>query len=219
MASPKKTSPTLKYLGQVDYEPTWRQMQKITDVRDENTPDEIWFLQHPPVFTLGMNASTEHLLAPGTIPVVPIDRGGQVTYHGPGQLVVYPLIDLRRAGLGVRDMVTALERSVVDSAAEYGIEAYPRADAPGVYVDSMKLASVGLRVRRGCSYHGLAFNLDMDLEPFSRINPCGYQGLKITQLSELGGPSDVEFMARVLAPHLLRHLGFTPDNDELFSAD
>lgn len=219
MSNTGKISPTLKYLGQVDYEPTWRQMQKITDVRDENTADEIWFLQHPPVFTLGMNASTEHLLAPGAIPVVPIDRGGQVTYHGPGQLVVYPLIDLRRAGLGVRDMVTALERSVVDSAAEYGIEAYPRADAPGVYVEGMKLASVGLRVRRGCTYHGLAFNLDMDLEPFSRINPCGYQGLKVTQLSELGGPSDVAQMARVLAPHLLRHLGFTADKDALFSAD
>ncbi len=219
MSNTGKISPTLKYLGQVDYEPTWRQMQKITDVRDENTPDEIWFLQHPPVFTLGMNASTEHLLAPGAIPVVPIDRGGQVTYHGPGQLVVYPLIDLRRAGLGVRDMVTALERSVVDSAAEYGIEAYPRADAPGVYVEGMKLASVGLRVRRGCTYHGLAFNLDMDLEPFSRINPCGYQGLQVTQLSELGGPSNVAQMARVLAPHLLRHLGFTADKDALFSAD
>ncbi len=219
MSNTGKISPTLKYLGQVDYEPTWRQMQKITDVRDENTPDEIWFLQHPPVFTLGMNASTEHLLAPGAIPVVPIDRGGQVTYHGPGQLVVYPLIDLRRASLGVRDMVTALERSVVDSAAEYGIEAYPRADAPGVYVEGMKLASVGLRVRRGCTYHGLAFNLDMDLEPFSRINPCGYQGLQVTQLSELGGPSNVAQMARVLAPHLLRHLGFTADKDALFSAD
>ncbi len=219
MSNTGKISPTLKYLGQVDYEPTWRQMQKITDVRDENTADEIWFLQHPPVFTLGMNASTEHLLAPGAIPVVPIDRGGQVTYHGPGQLVVYPLIDLRRASLGVRDMVTALERSVVDSAAEYGIEAYPRADAPGVYVEGMKLASVGLRVRRGCTYHGLAFNLDMDLEPFSRINPCGYQGLQVTQLSELGGPSNVAQMARVLAPHLLRHLGFTADKDALFSAD
>ncbi|MDH3401328.1 MAG: lipoyl(octanoyl) transferase LipB [Chromatiales bacterium] len=219
MSHTGKISPTLKYLGQVDYEPTWRQMQTITDVRDENTADEIWFLQHPPVFTLGMNASTEHLLAPGAIPVVPIDRGGQVTYHGPGQLVVYPLIDLRRAGLGVRDMVTALERSVVDSAAEYDIEAYPRADAPGVYVEGMKLASVGLRVRRGCTYHGLAFNLDMDLEPFSRINPCGYQGLQVTQLSELGGPSDVAQMARVLAPHLLRHLGFTSDKDALFSAD
>ncbi|MCJ7557066.1 MAG: lipoyl(octanoyl) transferase LipB [Gammaproteobacteria bacterium] len=192
-------------------------MQAITDVRDQNTPDEIWFLQHPPVFTLGMNASIEHLLAPGDIPVLPIDRGGQVTYHGPGQLVVYPLIDLRRAGLGVRDMVTALERSVCEVAEEYGILAYPRADAPGVYVNGAKLASVGLRVRRGCSYHGLAFNLDMDLEPFSRINPCGYQDLKITQLSELGGPSDAESVARILAPRLLRHLGFDSEAEPAFS--
>jgi len=209
--------PTLKYLGLVDYEPTWRRMQAITDVRDENTADEIWFLQHPPVFTLGMNASTEHLLAPGDIPVIPIDRGGQVTYHGPGQLVVYPLIDLRRAGLGVRDMVTALERSVCELAAEYGIPAYPRADAPGVYVNGAKLASIGLRVRRGCSYHGLAFNLDMDLEPFSRINPCGYQDLKITQLSELGGPSDAASVARELAPRLLHHLGFDTVSAPVFS--
>jgi lipoyl(octanoyl) transferase len=192
-------------------------MQAITDVRDENTADEIWFLQHPPVFTLGMNASTEHLLAPGDIPVIPIDRGGQVTYHGPGQLVVYPLIDLRRAGLGVRDMVTALERSVCELAAEYGIPAYPRADAPGVYVNGAKLASIGLRVRRGCSYHGLAFNLDMDLEPFSRINPCGYQDLKITQLSELGGPSDAASVARELAPRLLHHLGFDTVSAPVFS--
>jgi lipoyl(octanoyl) transferase len=192
-------------------------MQAITDVRDENTADEIWFLQHPPVFTLGMNASTEHLLAPGDIPVIPIDRGGQVTYHGPGQLVVYPLIDLRRAGLGVRDMVTALERSVCELAAEYGIPAYPRADAPGVYVNGAKLASIGLRVRRGCSYPGLAFNLDMDLEPFSRINPCGYQDLKITQLSELGGPSDAASVARELAPRLLHHLGFDTVSAPVFS--
>ena len=212
-------TPTLKYLGLVDYEPTWRRMQAITDIRDENTPDEIWFLQHPPVFTLGMNASTEHLLAPGDIPVVPIDRGGQVTYHGPGQLVVYPLIDLRRAKLGVRDLVTALERSVCEVAAGYDILAYPRADAPGVYVNGAKLASVGLRVRRGCSYHGLAFNLDMDLEPFSRINPCGYQDLQITQLGELGGPSDVESVARIFAPCLLRHLGFSAESVPVFSPD
>ena len=209
MATPEKTSPTLKYLGQVDYEPTWRQMQKITDVRDENTPDEIWFLQHPPVFTLGMNASSEHLLAPGSIPVVPIDRGGQVTYHGPGQLVVYPLIDLRRAGLGVRDMVTALERSVVDSAAEYGIQAYPRADAPGVYVDSKKLASVGLRVRRGCTYHGLALNVAVDLAPFAGINPCGYPGLAVTSLALLGGREDAERVGTDFAAMLLARLGLT----------
>jgi lipoyl(octanoyl) transferase len=212
-------SPILKYLGQVEYEPTWRRMQKITELRDQETADEIWFLQHPPVFTLGMNASTEHVLAPGDIPVIAIDRGGQVTYHGPGQLVVYPLIDLRRAGLGVRDLVTALERSVCDVAAACDIEAYPRPDAPGVYVGGKKLASVGLRVRRGCSYHGLAFNLDMDLEPFGRINPCGYQGLEITQLGELGGPSEVEAVAHLLAPHLLRHLGFNSDGKAEFSPD
>lgn len=212
-------TPILKYLGLVDYEPTWRRMQALTDTRGGETPDEIWFLQHPPVFTLGMNASTEHLLAPGDIPVVPIDRGGQVTYHGPGQLVVYPLIDLRRAGLGVRDMVTALERSVCEVAADCDILAYPRADAPGVYVNGAKLASVGLRVRRGCSYHGLAFNLDMDLEPFSRINPCGYQGLQVTQLGDLGGPSDVESVARLIAPCLLRNLGFSVESVPAFSTD
>jgi lipoyl(octanoyl) transferase len=207
------SGPILKFLGKVDYEPTWRRMQQITDQRDNHTEDEIWFLQHPPVFTLGMNASTEHLLAPAEIPVVGIDRGGQVTYHGPGQLVVYPLVDLRRAGLGVRDMVTALEQSVCELAAMFDIDAYPRADAPGVYVNGRKLASVGLRVRRGCTYHGLALNLDMDLEPFSRINPCGYQGLEITQLADLGGPSDTRTVARLLAPRLLAHLGF-PDRPE-----
>ncbi len=199
---------SLRWLGMRDYEPTWRRMQALTDVRDANFRDEIWFLQHPPVFTLGMAASREHLLAPGTIPVVPIDRGGQVTYHGPGQLVVYPLIDLRRQKLGVRDLVTALEMAVCDTAAGYGIEACPRADAPGVYVDGRKLASVGLRIRRGCSYHGLAFNVAMDLEPFARINPCGFAGLEVTQLEDLGGPADPRQVAADLAPHLLQRLGY-----------
>jgi lipoyl(octanoyl) transferase len=186
-------------------------MRELTDARNEGTPDEIWFLEHPPVFTLGMNASSEHLLAPGDIPVIPIDRGGQVTYHGPGQLVVYPLVDLRRSGLGVRDMVSALELAVCDTAAAYDIQAYPRKEAPGVYVEGKKLASVGLRVRRGCTYHGLALNLDMDLEPFTRINPCGYQGLEVTQFRDLGGPGDPLQAARALAPHLLRHLRFGID--------
>jgi lipoyl(octanoyl) transferase len=199
---------SLRWLGMRDYEPTWRRMQALTDARDANFRDEIWFLQHPPVFTLGMAASREHLLAPGTIPVVPIDRGGQVTYHGPGQLVVYPLIDLRRQKLGVRDLVTALEMAVCDTAAGYGIEACPRADAPGVYVDGRKLASVGLRIRRGCSYHGLAFNVAMDLEPFARINPCGFAGLEVTQLEDLGGPADPRQVAADLAPHLLQRLGY-----------
>ena len=178
--------PSVKWLGRVEYEPTWREMQRITDTRDENTPDEIWLLEHPPVFTLGLNADAGHVLAAGDIPVVKIDRGGQVTYHGPGQLVVYPLIDIRRAGLGVRDLVTALERAVIAYCASLGITAECRKNAPGVYVDGKKIASVGLRIRRGASYHGLAFNVNMDLEPFQRINPCGYAGLQMTQLAALG---------------------------------
>jgi lipoyl(octanoyl) transferase len=158
-------------------------MQRLTDERGPQTPDQIWLLEHEPVFTLGMNADRSHLLAPGDIPVVQIDRGGQVTYHGPGQLVVYPLIDIRRAGLGVRDLVTALERSVIRFLSGLGLAAGTREKAPGVYVAERKIASVGLRIRRGGSYHGLAFNIDMDLEPFRRINPCGYAGLEMTQLS------------------------------------
>lgn len=196
----------IRFLGRVKYEPTWRAMQRFTDERDAGTPDEIWFLEHPPVFTLGMNADPSHVLAPGDIPVVHIDRGGQVTYHGPGQLVVYPLIDLRRANLGVRDLVTALERSVIDFVATLGITAECRPRAPGVYVGERKLASVGIRVRRGASYHGLALNVDMDLEPFSRINPCGYRGLEMTQLAALGARMSVEEAARGLEPHLLRYV-------------
>jgi lipoyl(octanoyl) transferase len=201
-------APVVRYLGLVEYEPTWRQMQQFTDTRTAETPDEIWFLEHPPVFTLGMNASREHVLAPGDIPVVQIDRGGQVTYHGPGQLVVYPLVDLRRAELGVRDLVTALERSVIDLVAEFGVVAEARRDAPGVYVAGRKLASVGIRVRRHASYHGLALNVQLDLGPFRRINPCGYQGLEMTQLGELGGPKTVKDAALALESHLVRALGF-----------
>jgi lipoyl(octanoyl) transferase len=200
--------PIVRRLGRVDYEPTWRAMQRFTDERNAATPDEIWFLEHPPVFTLGMNASVAHVLAPGDIPVVQIDRGGQVTYHGPGQLVVYPLVDLRRARLGVRDVVTALEKSVIQMAAEFGITAEARREAPGIYVGDKKLGSVGIRIRRHCSYHGLAVNVNLNLEPFQRINPCGYQGLQMTQLGELGGPSSVERAADALEPHLLHALGF-----------
>src|SRR6185295_8253201 len=197
----------VKFLGRVDYEPTWREMQRITDTRDANTPDEIWLLEHPPVFTLGLNADAGHVLAAGDIPVVKIDRGGQVTYHGPGQLVVYPLIDIRRAGLGVRDLVTALERAVIDYCASLGISAECRKNAPGVYVDGRKIASVGLRIRRGASYHGLAFNVNMDLEPFQRINPCGYAGLQMTQLAALGQPNaTVEATGQAFAPFLQRAL-------------
>jgi len=182
-------------------------MQRLVDERGPDTPDEIWFLEHLPVFTLGMNARPEHLLATGDIPVVQIDRGGQVTYHGPGQLVVYPLLDLGRARLGVRALVEGIERAIVATVAEWGIEALGRRDAPGVYVGPRKLASVGLRIRRGFCYHGLALNVAMDLEPFRRINPCGYTGLKMTQLSELDGPSDLGVVADALAPRLLSALG------------
>ena len=198
----------VRTLGLQDYEPVWRAMQRFTDRRDEQTADEIWFTEHPPVFTLGLNASREHLLAPGDIPVIQIDRGGQVTYHGPGQLMIYPLIDLKRSKLGVRDLVTALEQTVVDVAADLGIEAIARADAPGVYVESRKLASVGLRVRRGASYHGMALNIAVDLEPFSRINPCGYADLELTDLNRLGIEESIpDITERVLA-RLLVNLGF-----------
>jgi lipoyl(octanoyl) transferase len=199
-------APLVRWLGRVAYEPTWRAMQQLTDARVGETPDEIWLLEHEPVFTLGMNSDPAHVLAPGDIPVIQIDRGGQVTYHGPGQLVIYPLIDVRRSGLGVRSLVTALERAVIDYAAGFGIRAECRANAPGVYVDGRKLASVGLRIRRGGSYHGLALNVDMDLAPFARINPCGYAGLQMTQLSMLGGPREVEHVGREIAPLLLGYL-------------
>ena len=176
----------VRLLGRQDYEPLWRGMQQFTDERSGLTPDEIWFTEHPPVFTLGLNASRDHLLAPGDIPVIQVDRGGQVTYHGPGQLMIYPLIDLKRAGLSVRALVSALEKSVIDLVAEFGIDAAARPDAPGVYVQGRKIASVGLRVRRGASYHGMALNIEVDLEPFSRINPCGFSELEVTDLCTLG---------------------------------
>ncbi len=196
----------VRLLGSNDYEPLWRAMQRFTESRTSLTPDEIWFTEHPPVFTLGLNASRDHLLAPGNIPVIQVDRGGQVTYHGPGQLMIYPLIDLRRAGLGVRDLVTALEQTVVNLVADFGIEAVSRKDAPGVYVQGRKIASVGLRVRRGSSYHGMALNVDVDLEPFSRINPCGFHDLEVTDLAALGiNEPPAEVQTRVQR-NLLRHL-------------
>lgn len=200
--------PLVRHLGLAPYERTWREMQALTERRDAASVDELWFLEHPPVFTLGLNGSREHVLAPGHIPVVHIDRGGQVTYHGPGQLVVYPLVDLRRAGLDVRRFVSALETAVIRCAARYGIEASARRDAPGVYVQGRKLASLGLRIRRGCSYHGLAFNVDMDLEPFSRINPCGFAGLEVTQLADLGVRKAPAEVAADLEPELLEALGY-----------
>ena len=197
------------FRGRQEYVPLWREMQEFTDTRDENTPDEIWFVEHPPVFTMGLNASEEHLLAPGDIPVVQIDRGGQVTFHGPGQLMVYPLIDIRRSSIGVRKLVTALEQSVVDLAAEHDVKALARADAPGVYVDGDKLASVGLRIRRGASFHGMALNVDVDLEPFTRINPCGYAELQMTDLHRLGVPLSLRESADKLLPHFLGHVGLS----------
>jgi lipoyl(octanoyl) transferase len=203
-----KEAPELLWLGRVEYEPTWRAMQRRTDEATSATRDQVWFLEHPPVFTMGMNARAEHLLAVGDIPVVDIDRGGQVTYHGPGQLVVYPLLDLSRRSLGVRALVEGIERAVVDTLAAWGIESQGRRDAPGVYAAGRKVASIGLRIRRGRSYHGLALNVAMDLEPFARINPCGYAGLQMTQVSALGGPADVRVVAEALAPNLLQTLGF-----------
>lgn len=175
----------MRHLGLVEYLPTLEAMRSFTAERDERSADEIWLLQHPQVFTQGQAGKAEHLLAPGDIPVVQVERGGQVTYHGPGQLVAYLMLNLRRQGLGVRELVTAMERALVDVLASYGVEAAPKADAPGVYVGGDKIASLGLRVRHGCSFHGLALNVDMDMSPFRRINPCGYAGLKMIQLKDL----------------------------------
>lgn len=201
--------PLIRHLGPAPYEPVWRAMQKFTDERQDATRDEVWFVEHPPVFTLGLNASREHLLAPGEIPVVQIDRGGQVTYHGPGQLMIYPLLNLRRLKLGVRDLVVALENAVIAYAADLGIAASGSRKAPGVYVEGAKLASVGLRIRRGACYHGMALNVSLDLAPFERINVCGYTDLRVTRLADLGISSSVESVAQDLLPHLLGQLGYT----------
>lgn len=197
-------------LGRHAYEPVWRAMQRYTDNRDESTPDELWLVEHDPVFTLGQAGRPEHVLLPGDIPVLHVDRGGQVTYHGPGQLVVYPLLDLRRLKLGVREYVARIEQAVIDTLADWNIEAMRRDGAPGVYVNGAKVAALGIRVRRGCSFHGLAFNVAMDLEPFRRINPCGYQGLEVTSVLDLGGPGDPAALAPELVQALSRTLGLAP---------
>lgn len=199
----------VRNLGLVDYQPTLEAMRALTAERDADTPDEIWLLEHPPVFTQGQAGKPEHVLASGDIPVIQVERGGQVTYHGPGQLVGYLMLDLRRLGLGVRELVTAMEQSLVELLASYGVTAAPKAEAPGVYVADAKIASLGLRVRRGCSFHGLALNVDMDMEPFSRINPCGYNGLKMTQLSEqVTTAIDIKEVAQRLEQVLRRQLGY-----------
>jgi lipoyl(octanoyl) transferase len=198
--------PVFRHLGLRPYEPVWRDMQAFTDAREAGTPDEIWLLEHEPVFTLGKNAQPQHVLDAGGIPVVQIDRGGQVTYHGPGQLVVYVLLDIVRLKTGVRSLVSALEDSVVELLAGYGVQAASRRDAPGVYVDDSKIAALGLRIRQGCSFHGLALNVDMDLEPFSRINPCGYEGLAVTQLSTLARDVTMAQVEQRLSAILLQKL-------------
>jgi lipoyl(octanoyl) transferase len=199
----------LRSLGQVPYDISWQQMQGFTNSRDDQTPDEIWLLEHAPVFTQGQAGKAEHVLNAGVIPVVQADRGGQVTYHGPGQLVVYLLLNLRRKSLGVRDLVDLMEQSVVELLGEYGIEAYPKPDAPGVYVGEAKICSLGLRVRRGCSFHGLALNLDMDMEPFLRINPCGYAGMAMTQLSSLVPGLDSAAAVSRMGDILINKIGYT----------
>lgn len=199
----------VRQLGRQRYMPIWQKMQDFTDTRDENTPDEIWLVEHESVFTQGQAGKDEHLLAPGDIEVIKVDRGGQVTYHGPGQQMMYVLFNLRRLKIGVRELVTWLEECIIESLAEYGINAYAKADAPGVYVNDSKIASLGLRVRRGCSFHGLALNVNMDLSPFLRINPCGYAGMNMVQTKELNGPQNLEAAGEGLVKHMIKKLNAT----------
>jgi lipoyl(octanoyl) transferase len=194
-------------LGRHAYAPVWRAMQGFTDARTAETPDEIWLVEHDPVFTLGQAGKPEHVLMPGDIPVLQVDRGGQVTYHGPGQIVAYPLLDLKRLKIGVRDYVCRIEQAIIDTLADWNIHAERRAGAPGVYVNGAKVAALGIRVRRGCTFHGLAFNIAMDLEPFHRINPCGYAGLQVTSMLDLGGPSSLDAVKPVLLEKLAGQFG------------
>ncbi|MBV8157434.1 MAG: lipoyl(octanoyl) transferase LipB [Dyella sp.] len=198
----------VRRLGRQPYAATWEAMSQFTNNRGPDTPDELWLLEHDPVFTQGQAGKAEHVLAPGDIPVVQVDRGGQVTYHGPGQIVGYPLIDLRRAGVSVRELVNKIEQSIIDTLAHWNIGAERLEGAPGVYVAGAKVAALGLRVRRGCSFHGLAFNVNMDLEPYHRINPCGYKGLAVTQVLDLGGPSRLSDVEDALVEEFCRQFGF-----------
>ena len=200
--------PLISQLGRTEYAPVWRSMQRLTRARDDQTRDEFWITEHYPVYTQGLNGRTEHLLATGDIPVLQVDRGGQVTYHGPGQLVIYFLLDLNRLGKGVRAFVTDIEQSIIDLLADYGVAAQARRDAPGVYVDDAKIAALGLRIRKGYSYHGLSLNLDMDLSPFSGINPCGFSGLKVTQLADHVDDFDQAAIQHQLCQNLIGHLGY-----------
>ncbi|MDN3629794.1 lipoyl(octanoyl) transferase LipB [Vibrio lentus] len=198
----------VKKLGRQDYEPVWKAMHKFTDERTEEDIDQVWLVEHNPVFTQGQAGKAEHVLNAGDIPVIQSDRGGQVTYHGPGQLVAYFLINIRRKKFGVRDLVTHIENLVINTLKAYNINSTARPDAPGVYVDGKKICSLGLRIRRGCSFHGLALNVDMDLSPFLRINPCGYQGMEMAQVSQLGGPSELESVEQQLIQELVELLGY-----------
>ncbi|BBH14027.1 MULTISPECIES: lipoyl(octanoyl) transferase LipB [Chromobacterium] len=201
----------VKHLGRVDYEPTWRAMQAFTDARNADTPDELWVVEHPPVYTQGLAGKPEHLLHATAIPVVKTDRGGQITYHGPGQLVVYLLVDFKRMGIGVRELVRRIEQAVIDALAELGIHGNGDVDAPGVYVAGAKIASLGLRIKNHAVYHGLSFNVDMDLAPFDSINPCGYANLKVTDLKQLGVELSLAAAADTLLPHLERLLNSTEE--------
>ena len=192
----------IRHPGRVDYATAWHDMQNFTNSRNHNTPDELWFLEHPPVFTLGRNGKQEHLHNTGEIPVINTNRGGQVTYHGPGQLIVYPLLDINRRQLGVQSLVQILEQAVIDLCMDYRIDAHRREKAPGVYVDDRKLAALGLRIRKGCSFHGLSLNIDMDLTPFSMIDPCGYAGMEVTQLRDLGVKTSLKTIADQFQNHL-----------------
>ena len=197
----------VRRLGRRPYRPVWQAMRAFTDARAADTPDELWMLQHDPVFTLGQAGRMEHVLAPGAIPVIAVERGGQVTYHGPGQIVGYPLLDLRRLGIGIRELVNRIEQAMIDTLATWNIEAARREGAPGVYVAGAKIGALGLRVRRGCTFHGLAFNVAMDLEPFQRINPCGYAGLAVTQVCDLGGPGSIDVVETTLIGQLCLQFG------------
>jgi lipoyl(octanoyl) transferase len=199
----------VRELGRRAYEPVWRAMQAFTDTRSEHTDDELWLVEHDRVFTQGQAGRAEHVLAAGDIPVVQVDRGGQVTYHGPGQIVAYPLVDLRRSGIGVRELVTRIEQATIDTLAHWNIVAARRDGAPGIYVGAAKVMALGLRVRRGCSFHGLALNVALDLSPYGRINPCGFQGLAVTRMLDLGGPADIETVKPVLVRELARQLGLS----------
>jgi len=196
----------VRHLGLRDYPEVWHDMQRFTDTRTSDTRDEIWLLEHPPVFTLGLNGKPEHILATGDIPVVKCDRGGQVTYHGPGQLIIYLLLDLRRRDLGVKTLVRKIEQAIIDLLQDNGIHGQRRDGAPGIYVDDAKIAALGLRIRRGCCYHGLSLNMNMDLEPFSRINPCGYAGLKTVQLHDLRPDINIDYIGDALLQQLEQRL-------------